>query len=230
MENTVGLRIFQHINRAENSLIKRFTGIPSSNIGDVMNRLYSMDSSIRPMGKTSLLGSAFTVKVAAGDNLFIHRALDLAQPGDVLVIDGGASTKRSLMGEIMFTYAKQKKLAGIIVNGCIRDQASLKLLDFPVYAIGTTPQGPYKHGPGEINVPISCGGQAILPGDIVAGDRDGICVIRKDDASQIVEHVIKKANYEKTILNNYRDPQILFHQHENEYILKTDCLGTKYYT
>lgn len=222
MKSKIGLRILESPERPDPLLLKRFEGIPSSNIGDIMNRLYCMDSSVRPFGRPSLIGPAFTVKVPEGDNLFIHRALDLAQPGDILVVDGGGSMCRALMGEIMFTYASQKRLAGIVINGCIRDQDSLEVLNLPVYAAGVTPQGPYKHGPGEINVPVSCGGQAVLPGDILVGDNDGICVIRREDTPQIIDDALRKMAAEKKVLKNYRSSQIAFEDHKKEYEEKTE--------
>ena len=188
---SIGNRIFTKIDRPDRSLVKKFNGIPSSNIGDMMNRLYCMRQNITRIGqhKTWLVGTAFTVRVPDGDNAFIHRALDLAEPGDVIVIDGNGCTSRSLMGEIMFTYAKNRGIVGIVVDGAIRDSDALDELDIPVYAIAVTPQGPYKNGPGEINVPISCGGQVVFPGDILVGDGDGICVIRKEDAENMYRYL-----------------------------------------
>ena len=156
----IGNRIFTKIDRADRELVEKFAGWPSSNINDMMNRLFCMRENIQRIGKheKQLLGTAFTVKVPDGDNVFIHKALDLAEDGDVLVIDGNGCTSRSLMGEIMFTYAQNKGLRGIIVDGAIRDSDSLDELDIPVYAAAITPQGPYKNGPGEIGAPVSCGG------------------------------------------------------------------------
>ncbi len=199
----VGLRIFTHIDRPDPKLVDRFRGIPSSNINDMMNRLYNTDSTIKSLNGLPLLGTAFTVKAPAGDNLMFHRALDLAQPGDVLVIDGGGCRVRSLAGEIMLTYCQKRGLAGVVVNGCLRDLEGIRRLDMPVYAIGITPQGPYKNGPGEINVPVCVGGVAVLPGDILVGDADGIVVIRKEDAPLIIDEALAKLALENKRLEAY---------------------------
>lgn len=201
MEIDVGFRVFQSIDRPSQALIHSFQGIPSSNIGDQMNRLYCTNSTIRAFNAAPLLGPAFTVKVPQGDNLLLHYALELAEPGDILVVDGEGDLSHALMGEVMVTYARQRNIGGVVVNGCIRDQEALsKLTDFAVYAMGVTPQGPYKNGPGEINVPVCCGGVAVLPGDILVGDGDGIVVIRKEDAPAVVEKAQEKFRSEDEML------------------------------
>lgn len=123
----------------------------------------------------------------AGDNLLFHKALDMAQPGDVIVLANKGSLSRSLCGEIMSNYAKSRGLAGIIIDGCVRDSAALRELDFPVYAKGVTPNGPYKNGPGEMNFPVSFAGIIINPGDIIVGDADGLLVIRPEDAEELAK-------------------------------------------
>ena len=201
MSKNIGCRIVTGYKRPSAALVKRFENLPVANIDDCMNRLAAVHQDIRPMNKAKLLGTAFTVKVPQGDNLMIHYALELAEPGDVLVIDGEGDLSHSLLGEIMVTYARQKKIAGVVVNGCIRDSDALsKLTDFSVYAMGVTPQGPYKNGPGEINVPVCCGGVAVLPGDLLAGDQDGIVVIRRDDAPGLIEGARKKFASEEEML------------------------------
>ena len=155
----VGNRIYTKVERPDAALIEQFRGLPSSNINDEMNRLYCMHDYIRllnPGKAKQLLGSALTVKAPVGDNLFLHQALEMAQPGDVIVVDGGSGCNRSLAGEIMLRYAAEKGVAGIVVDGCLRDLEGIERLAMPVYAKGITPQGPYKNGPGEINVPIAC--------------------------------------------------------------------------
>lgn len=195
----VGNRIFTEIDRPDKKLVERFRGIPSSNINDEMNRLYCMHDYIRSLNDVPLLGTAFTVKTTIGDNLYIHEALEQAQPGDVLVIDAGSGNNRSVAGEIMLRMACEKGLAGVIVDGCLRDLDGIRKLPMAVYAKGITPQGPFKNGPGEINVPVACGGQVVFPGDILVGDSDGIVVIRPNDAEEIAERaIIKKQSEDKT--------------------------------
>ena len=124
------------------------------------------------------VGRALTIKTRSGDNLMLHKALNMAKPGDVIILsnDGGESY-RSLIGEIMFTYLASRGAAGIIIDGPIRDIDAVRKMEMPIYATGTNPAGPYKEGPGEINVPISCGGISINPGDIIVMDEDGVIVI-----------------------------------------------------
>ncbi|MCL2548183.1 MAG: RraA family protein [Symbiobacteriaceae bacterium] len=213
----VGCRVNLDIQRAPGSLVEQYRHIPASNISDIMNRFYCMESSISPYGTPSLAGVAFTVKTPIGDNAMIHYALDLAEPGDILVVDGGAELSRALMGEIMFTYAWQKGIAGIIVDGAIRDVDCLSRLPLPVYASGVTPQGPYKNGYGEINFPVACGGQVVSPGDILIGDADGIVVIRRQDAPLLLELAQAKLSSETVRLESYREGKLDDEQHFAEY-------------
>lgn len=201
----IGNRIYKNFDRPDRALVEQFRNLPSSNVGDMMNRLYCMREYIRQMNPSpvNMIGTAFTVKVPDGDNAFIHKALDLAEPGDILVIDGNGCTTRSLMGEIMFTYAKNRGIAGIVMDGAIRDHDALAEIDLPVYAKAITPQGPYKNGPGEINTPVSCGGKVVFPGDILIGDPDGICIVRPEDAPFIIEEVRKKYEGEQKKLEQY---------------------------
>lgn len=195
----VGFRQYNNIKRADKSLVELFRGIPTPNIDDNMNRMFSLRG-LMPYNKAPLLGTAFTVRVAAGNNLMFNRAIDLAQPGDVIVVDGGGYTERALCGEIMMTYAKTRGLAGFIVNGCIRDVEATAEMDFPVYALGQSPNGPMKNGPGEINTPVVCGGMVIMPGDILVGDADGLVVIRPEDAAEVAEKAMKQNAGEKKLL------------------------------
>ena len=198
----IGKRIFTEITRAPREVVEKFRGLPSSNINDELNRLYCMHDYMRllnPAKAKQLLGTAITVKANTGDNLYFHQALDMAQPGDVIVVDGASGCNRSLAGEIMMRFACKKGLAGIVVDGCLRDLDGIEKLDMPIYAKGITPQGPSKMGPGEVNVPIACGGQVVFPGDILVGDMDGIVVIRRKDAEAVAEVAIaKKAGEDKT--------------------------------
>lgn len=197
--SNVGFRQYNNIKRADPSLVELFRGIPTPNIDDNMNRMFSLRG-LKPYNGTPLLGTAFTVRVAAGNNLMFNRAIDLAQPGDVIVVDGGGYMERALCGEIMISHAKKRGLAGFVVNGCIRDVEAVASIDFPVYALGFNPNGPMKNGPGEINTPVVCGGMAILPGDILAGDADGIVVIRPDDAAGVAQKAARQNEGEKKLL------------------------------
>ncbi len=187
----VGKRIFLKRDIPDPKLIEQFKEIPASNCADVMERSSSMNPRIRLMSSPKsqmMAGPAFTVKARAGDNLLIHAALNLAQEGDVIVVSNEGDQTRALMGEIMLAYLfYTKKVAGIILDGPIRDIDEVRSWDFPIYATGTTPGGPYKDGPGEINVPISCGEISVHPGDIILADPDGVTVIPRNDAPKVLE-------------------------------------------
>lgn len=192
----IGFREYLEFQRPPKKTIELFRNIPVANIDDNMNRLYAVNAALVPCNKTPLLGVAFTVKVPAGDNLMFHRALDVAKRGDIIVVDGGGGMDRAFCGEIMVKYAIKRGLGGFVVDGCIRDMDCISQIDFPVYSRGTSPNGPYKNGPGEINVPISIGGIVVLPGDILAGDADGLVVIRAADAVEIARKAAAQYNKE----------------------------------
>jgi regulator of RNase E activity RraA len=131
--------------------------------------------------KAVLCGPALTVRVRPGDNLMIHKAMLMAQPGDVLVIDGGGDLTQALIGGLMRTTAVARQLGGFVIDGAIRDMLEWEEDGMPVFAKGNTHRGPSKDGPGEINVPIACAGMAVIPGDLVLGDADGVISIRPEE-------------------------------------------------
>ena len=167
-------------------MVDEFKGLPVANIADCMNRLASINAGLRPYNQAPLLGTALTVRVPGGDNLMFYKAIELAQPGDVLVIAAGGALDRALCGEIMVNYARKKGVAGFVIDGCIRDSGIISGLDFPVYAKGLTPNGPYKNGPGEIGLPVAMGGQVICSGDIIVGDADGLLTVKPEEAIGLV--------------------------------------------
>lgn len=191
----VGKRIYLKRNMPDPEVMNQFKTIPASNTCDVMGRNAAMNPRIKLMSSPKdqmMVGPALTVKARGGDNLALHAALNLAQEGDVVVVSNEGDTTRSLIGEVMMAYLRYtKKVAGIILDGPIRDIDEIGKWDFPVYATGTTPGGPYKEGPGEINVPIACGEISVNPGDIILADPDGIIVIPRKDAPQILEDAKK---------------------------------------
>lgn len=197
---SVGCRIYKDFARPPKSLIEGFRGIPVANIDDCMNRTAAVQTEVVPYGKKELLGPAFTIKVPEGDNLMFHKAMDMFQPGDVLVIAAGGYTGRAIFGELMVHYCKLRKAAGIIVDGAIRDADEIAEMDFPVYAKSVIPNGPYKNGPGEINTPVSFAGITVRPGDIVVADGDGILFIDPEEAPGILKAVKEVVEKEKNIM------------------------------
>lgn len=190
----VGKRIYLKRNIPDKSLMEAFSRLPASNVADCMERNCAMNPRIRLVSspkESGVCGPAFTVKCRAGDNLALHAALTFCQEGDVLVVSNEEDTTRALTGEVMLSYLfYTKKAAAIVIDGPIRDMDALSKWSYPIYCTGATPGGPYKEGPGEVNVPIACGGISVNPGDIVLADRDGIIVIPPRDAPQILEKAL----------------------------------------
>ena len=200
---SVGCKIIQDFPRPASELIELFRNLPVANIDDCMERTAAVESSIMPLGKGQLLGTAFTVQVPQGDNLMFHAAMDMAKPGDVIVIDAGGFTERAIFGELMATYCKIRGIRGIVCDGAIRDAEGLAAMeDFPVYAKAVTPNGPYKNGPGQINVPVVIGGKVVHPGDIVVGDSDGVLFIRPENARQLAEATLAVGRKEAEIMRH----------------------------
>ena len=190
----VGKRIYLKRHMPDKEVMMQFKNIPASNTCDVMGR-NAMNPRIRLVSQPKeqmAVGPALTVKARGGDNLALHAALNIAQEGDFIVVSNEEDDTRSLMGEIMMAYLRyDRKIAGIVLDGPIRDIDEIGKWDFPVYCTGTTPGGPYKEGPGEVNVPVSCGGISVNPGDIILADPDGVIVIPRKDAPQILEDAKK---------------------------------------
>ncbi|WP_366249548.1 RraA family protein [Terribacillus aidingensis] len=202
--SNVGFRIYSQFNRLDSSVVESFEGIATSNIGDVMGRMNAMNHGIKSVNKpgTHIFGSALTVKTHPSDNLMVHKAMDLAKPGDVIVVDACGDMGNAILGELMCHYAKTKNIAGFIVDGPVRDLYSIAEMGFPVFAKGGSPRGPYKEGPGEINTVISCGNVSVSPGDIVVGDDDGVVVIPKSDAEDILFKAQEIQTKEKSVIES----------------------------
>ncbi|WP_152655627.1 RraA family protein [Oceanobacillus sp. CFH 90083] len=219
----VGCFIVNNFERPELELVNAFKGIPAANIDDCMNRMGAVNSAIRPMNKSPLLGVAFTVKVPEGDNLMFHKAMDMAQPGDVIIIDASGYTERAILGELMISYCKSRGITGVVVDGSIRDAEALEAMDFPIYARGISPNGPYKNGPGEINVPVTIGGKTVCPGDIVVGDQDGIVIIKPDDAKELAIKARKVTEKEDLIMNKILTEGVYDRPWVNEKLAEIGC-------
>ncbi len=201
-----GFRIVHGWQRPSSDLLMAFSSIPTAIISDNMNRLFAGGPELRPVHRQgTLCGAALTVRTRPGDNLMVHKALDIAQPGDVIVVDAGGDTTNAIIGEIMWSYARSRELAGFIIDGSVRDTAVLAAGDLPVYARGATHRGPYKDGPGEIGVSVSVGGMTVSPGDIVVGDDDGILAIPQAEAQAILALAQAQQDREGTILQSIAD-------------------------
>lgn len=184
-------------------LVETFRGIPTSILSDNLDRLPG--APLRPFHRTrKLAGIAFTVRTRSGDNLAIHRALEEARPGDVLVVDGGGDQSRALIGEIMMEIAQSKQLAGYVIDGAIRDISAFAQADFPCFARSAIHRGPYKFGPGESQVPVSICGMPVAPGDLIIGDEDGVIAISPETARRILPSVREQMSREAEIIQSIR--------------------------
>ena len=183
----VGFRIKCEIPRPSYDLEKMFEGFEVADISDHLNRLYAVDCSIRCLsrGNRRLVGPACTVKVFPGDNLMVHKALDIAKPGDVVVVDAHGSTLYSVLGDTISMKARHRGIMGFLVDGYVRDLDEIQKLDYPVYARGDMPTGPLHRGPGEINYPVCCGGVVVNPGDIIIGDISGVVVLPRSCVEEL---------------------------------------------
>ena len=184
--------------RIDAATVQAASAYASSIFADVAGRRGAMDGRIQALVPAMrVCGPAFTIDVRPGDNLMIHAAMAMAQPGDVLVIDGKADRTAALMGSIMLNACKRLGFAGVVLDASIRDTEELRELGFPVWSIGANPNGPSKGVPGRINWPISCGGVTVNPGDLIVGDADGITVVEREKAVSLLPLAAKKVADER---------------------------------
>jgi regulator of RNase E activity RraA len=196
-QGKLGFRIVSGFDRPSEDVVAAFRGKASSNVADAMGRFHFMDPGMKSRTGLPLSGVAITVNARPGDNLMVHKALEVAQPGDVVVVSTTGNTTSAVFGELMGHTAKGAKLGGIVVDGAIRDVDGLKALEFPAFSRTVSPGASDKDGPGEINVPISCGNTVVMPGDIVVGDDDGLAVVPREDAAEVLEKVLALEEREK---------------------------------
>jgi RraA family protein len=184
---SASMRILDLAKRPDPRLVAELGRMVTPHLSDSMERLYAGGHQLRPMHREGkLCGPAFTVRTAAGDNLLVHKAIDTAQKGDVIVVDAGGWLDNAIIGELMSARAKQRGVAGMVIWGAIRDSAEIGAGSYPIYAAGVTHRGPYKNGPGEINVPIVIGSMPVNPGDIIVGDADGLVAVPQDQAERVL--------------------------------------------
>jgi len=182
-------------------LAQALRDIVTPHLSDNLHRQVGVVGLKRYNGSGKLVGTAVTVKSRAGDNLFIYKAMTMLSPGHVLVIDAAGDVSNACIGEIMKKYLQQRGCAGVIVNGAIRDVAAFENDSFPCYALGHVHRGPYKEGPGEVNVPVSIGGQVIQPGDVIVADEDGIVSFPATQAEALIAAARAHADKEEKIMN-----------------------------
>lgn len=189
--------IVRDFDRVSPELVQQAGAFQAAILADVNGRrgaLHGRISALRPSMKVA--GTAFTVEVRPGDNLMIHAAMSLAKPGDVLVIDGKGDQTAALMGTIMMTACQKLGIAGVVVDAAVRDSLEIEEMGFPVFSVGTNPNGPTKLVPGRIGHPVSVGGVTVHPGDLVVGDADGVVVIEREAVAALIPLADKKVQDE----------------------------------
>ena len=189
--------IVRDFDRVSPELVQQAGAYQAAILADVNGRrgaLHGRIAALRPSMKVA--GTAFTVEVRPGDNLMIHAAMSLAKPGDVLVIDGKGDQTAALMGTIMMTACRQLGIAGVVVDAAVRDSLEIEEMGFPVFSVGTNPNGPTKQVGGRIGHPVSVGGVTVHPGDLVVGDADGVVVIERARVAALIPLAEKKVKDE----------------------------------
>lgn len=178
--------------------LKKLTEMPTAILSDAMNKMQCMSSEIKPLDpKSKVVGKAFTVNAMVGGNLGLHRAIYEAKEGDVLVCDARGHTETSVWGFLQAKASMLRELAGLVVDGSVRDSEEIRESGFPVFCRSVTPAGPHKGWNDDLQVPIQCGGVAVHPGDIIVGDADGVVVIPKDRLKEVCQVAQKKLEKEK---------------------------------
>ena len=189
--------VIREFERVAPDTVAEAAKFPASILADVAGRRGALSGRIGPLAPSmKFAGPALTVEVRPGDNLMIHAAMAIAKPGDVLVIDGKGDLGSALMGEIMSQQCVALGIAGVVIDGAVRDCEAIRELGFPMYAAGLNPNGPTKFVPGRLNHPISIGGVSVNPGDLVVGDADGVTVIERDKAAAMLPLAAQKVAME----------------------------------
>ncbi|MBA8909842.1 RraA family protein [Aminobacter ciceronei] len=185
-------------------LLRQYANVATSIVSDNLDRLPGAVGLLPFHAGGQLLGTALTVRTRRGDNLAIHAALRIARPGDVIVVDGGGDTSQALIGEIILAHAESLGVAGFVIDGAIRDVAAIKASKLPCFARGVTHRGPYKNGPGAINVDVAIGGLVVHPGDLVVGDEDGVVALSPKVAADILPGIRAQEEKERLKLEGFR--------------------------
>ena len=191
--------------RADRGLIEEISHYPIALIGDVLQRMGMMASAIHHVaGKPSFFGTILPLLTREGDNLAIHRALDDAQPGDVLVVNANGEINRAVFGDLLGEICLLKNVAAVVIDGAVRDIEELDVMGLPTYARAVNPAGPSKYGPGQVGAPVACGNVVCNPGDAILGDRDGVIVISRHILPTLAERLKTQNDFEVSFRERVR--------------------------
>ena len=199
------MHIIKDIKRPSKELVSEFVKLPSATVIEAAGKKGAMAYQIKPLDREmKLCGSALTVASHVGDNITLHKAITVAQPGDVLVADVGDYREAGGWGEITTTAARMRGIVGLVINGCVRDAARIRELKFPVFCLGLSIKATVKETLGYINYPICCGGVQVKAGDIVLGDEDGVVVISLEEAEEVLKKSQERERKESAIIEEIR--------------------------
>jgi 4-hydroxy-4-methyl-2-oxoglutarate aldolase len=202
--------VIRNFERVDSAVVQQAAQFPSSILADVAGRRGALSGRIAPLAPTmKFAGTALTVEVRPGDNLMIHAAMAIAKPGDVIVVDGKGDLSSALMGEIMCQQCVALGVAAVVIDGAVRDSVAIRELGLPMYAAGLNPNGPTKFVPGRLNHPISIGGVSVKPGDLIVGDADGVTVIEREKAAEMLPLAVEKVVAETKRIADIRSRQAL---------------------
>jgi 4-hydroxy-4-methyl-2-oxoglutarate aldolase len=189
--------IRRKIDRVPPRIVKAAGKFQASILADVGGRRGTLGGRIQPLSKSmKVAGPAFTVEVRPGDNLMVHAALNLARPGDVIVVDGKGDLSCAITGALMAAHAQKAGIAGFVIDAAVRDTEDCAKGSFPIFAAGCNPNGPLKNSGGRINWPVSLAGTTVNPGDLIVGDADGVVVVPRETAAEIVKAAQAKVDSE----------------------------------
>ncbi|KJC50544.1 dimethylmenaquinone methyltransferase [Bradyrhizobium sp. LTSP885] len=205
-----GFSIQPRIDAIPQSTVDSFRSVPTAHASDCMGRSLGARGLRAYHGDAAMCGRAITVRTRPGDNLMIHKAMEIAEEGDIIVVDGAGDLSQALVGGLMRTTAIKRKLGGFVIDGAVRDIAEFAEGGFACFALGHVHRGPSKEGPGEINVPIACAGLEVAPGDLVLGDLDGVIAIKPSDLPGLLDrvraHAAREDKQRAAILAGTTDP------------------------
>ncbi len=223
---TIGFRVSPSAPRAPKTLRDAFQELPVTDVADVVTKMFTMSSVIRPLYRPirRIAGSAVTVRVPPGDNLMVHAVLSYAGEGDIVVVDARGDTEYCLGGALMCGCAKRNGVRGFVLDGAYRDVGELRRIDFPVFGRGVQPKPPRKLGPGEINTIIQCGGVPVRPGDIVVADEEGVAVVPLEYGEAVLEKVRERGRVDS---DRWADLSAFEKEHRAQYDRLLMDLGSR---
>jgi 4-hydroxy-4-methyl-2-oxoglutarate aldolase len=182
------LTIKRNFTRTAQKFVKKFMNLPTGNVCDAQGRIGALDYRIKPVSEMSqFCGTALTVDSGPRDNLAAWAALEIAKPGDIVLITTGGHLASSVIGDLYVGMAKNAGVAGIVTDGVVRDLPGINDIGIPVFARGICPNSPWKNGPGQVGLPIVIGGVGVQAGDIVIGDQDGVVIVARRRASAVAD-------------------------------------------